>query len=138
MQKVFKIVLIIIGIIFLLGGCLFLYLYLNPHPHDTSTYRNGNRLGKIRSLASSLELYFDDYKKYPETLDELFPKYGKAEPFSANGILQPRSKVFCSPDEQYQYSPLNQNKNFIIVFCLPENSPQYAGGYHILSPDGIK
>lgn len=115
------------------------FLYVNPHPHSTSIYRNGRRIAVVRQLASALELYFNDNKKYPNSLQELVPNYiGVLGSFNSEGNLKPKDKVYCDPKEQYSYMVLDEGKSYSLKFCLPENDHEYKGGYHIESPEGLK
>ncbi len=127
---------ILIGLVILVLFLIIAYLILlQPNPHNNSQYRNFMRLRIIRSLESSLELYFNDHNKYPSKLEELVPVYsGKIEPLPVLNIKKPA----CRLDEPYQYSVINDGKDYNISFCLPEKDKDYLPGYHILSSQGIK
>mgnify|MGYP001794250670 CR=1 FL=1 len=141
MKSFFKILAITILVVISLVFLLFLHFYLNPHPHDTSTYRNGRRLVLVRLLVRGLEIYFQDHKTYPNDLSELSPNYivvSDMPSFSANGLLIPRSKTYCDPNEQYSYERINDGKSYLIKVCLPESDSEYTGGYHVAGPNGVK
>lgn len=135
MSKNTKIAVIVVSaavLVIILG--LLGYIILNPGLHSTSNYRNGLRLTKIRALQSTLELYFDDQKHYPPSLEQIPIKYGAVEPFPIVKINHPA----CPGQDPYDYHQVDGGNSYLITFCLPESDSRYLAGYHIASPEGIK
>jgi len=111
---------------------------MNPSLHGTAVYRNGLRIQQIRRIKSSLELYYNDHKKYPQTLQELVPQYmGKLEVFPNVFQMEGIKKPACPIYEPLQYNVAPDASRYTIKFCLPENTLGYEAGYQIVTPEAI-
>ena len=114
--------------------CYFVYILFKPAVHDTSIYRNWSRLRVIGQTQSSLELYFEDNKKYPADLSALVPKYlGLVTSFPVLNIKNP----VCPLAEPYLYEVSQDMKGYKITFCLPESSNEYKAGYQIATQNKL-
>jgi hypothetical protein len=95
--------------------------------------RDAKRLADIRQTASALELYFNNKKAYPETLNQTTPNYigvVPAPPKPADGT--------CSEEQnQYAYKKLGKEQ-YELNFCLGNSAGGYLAGMHTLTEKGIK
>lgn len=95
--------------------------------------RDVSRLADVRQMATSLELFYNDMNKYPDSLEELAPKYFGRIPES------PKPSDGACTEEQNAYTYSKTGDNFyVLAFCLGSDSNQYKAGMHKLSPMGIE
>ena len=130
-MKKYKTILVSVILLILL---IFIFLRMvDSGLHDSAEYRNGLRLREVNRTRASLEVYFGEHGYYPNNLDE----FGGIKPFV---VFQPEKikNPACPIYELYKYIPTEDNKNYSITFCLPEDSNSYKAGYQIYSKDTIK
>ena len=93
--------------------------------------RDAKRIADVRELASSLELYYNDYSHYPESLDKLPPKYIGILPTAPT----PPDGNCTADDNEYKYIFINTD--YKLSFCLGENTGGYSAGIHYFTSKGI-
>jgi len=101
---------------------------------QTSNISDAQRLADVRYFASSLELYFNDYNKYPKSLSDLAPKYLAA----ISTAPEPPGGSCSEAQNAYTYAPNKDQSNYTLTFCFGGSSGTYAAGPHTLSNSGIK
>lgn len=121
-----------IAVLIIASAYIFLIIFSYRAPDHTPETR---RLSDVRQLASGLELYKNDFQKYPATLLELVPNYiGKLpSPKKSN----PGSACKNPEDELYRYTLLSST-TFELKFCLGKDTGGYKKGTRVLTEDGIK
>lgn len=96
--------------------------------------RDAKRVADVRQLASALELYRNDYNRYPDTLQTLEPRYIGKVPVAPN----PHDGTGCTVvTNMYQYTKTG-NTSFNLVFCLGGPTAGYQAGVRILTEKGIE
>lgn len=100
---------------------------------DLTQTPDAKRLADIRTLATALELYYNEKNDYPQSLSTLAPKYIGTLPVSPQTDLG----VCSAADVNYSYSHVGQG-NYILTFCLGTATGAYTAGKHSLSPAGIQ
>ncbi len=102
-----------------------------------SKSRDAKRLADARQFASALELYFNDYNKYPDSQD------GMPQNFIPNylGILPesptPADGTCSEEDNKYIYKKINASK-YEFSFCLGAEIGGYSAGKRVLTEAGIQ
>jgi type II secretory pathway pseudopilin PulG len=95
--------------------------------------RDAKRLADIRQIASGLELYYNDFTRYPNELSQLIPNY--------LGIIpnppQPNDGTCTAEENQYTYKKASPN-TYNLTFCLGQTTNGYANGVRTLTEKGIK
>lgn len=110
-------------------------------PDSTSTPEGeqvqGQILSQVRSMLSTLELYYNDNGVYPESLDVLVPDYIDVVdtlPYPNTGVCVMQSG---GPDKAWEYQS-DGNQAYSIQFCLPAEVGGYSSGWHVATPAGIQ
>ncbi len=101
---------------------------------NASTSRDRNRLSDVRQFASALELYFNDFSKYPTSLSQLAPLYLTTVPTAPS----PADGSCSYVQNTYMYTQLNGGNNYNLTFCMGGASAGYSAGAHVLSSSGIQ
>ena len=105
---------------------------VTSQPTDAAI-RDQRRLADIRQLAVAQEIYYNDFGRYPEFLNNLVPNYISQipqAPLPADGT--------CSvSQDQYTYSQAN-DQTYSISFCFGSATGGYGAGVRTLSPSGIQ
>ncbi len=90
-------------------------------------------LSTVRQRLSALELYFNDFGEYPDTLSALTPTYigdERSLDFGAIGV--------CTEETgRITYTKL-ESMSYELLFCLPVSSGGYSAGVHRASEKGIE
>lgn len=95
--------------------------------------RDAERLSEVRQIASALELYYNDFETYPETLMDLKPKYITETPIAPT----PQDGTCTAADNYYTYIIYDKD-DYDLDFCLGQNTGGYEAGIRTLTPTGIK
>lgn len=99
--------------------------------------RDSKRLNDARSIVNALELYYADNNQYPSSLTP-------GQPLEANDIVYiskvpnnptPRTDGDC-PNEEYSYTPLDNQQDYVIHYCLGSASSSSESGTVVLSSSG--
>lgn len=107
---------------------------------------DAHRLQDIRSLAQALELYYNDNKGYPESLEgipqNMVPKYIAAIPTAPpeTGNCTDRLNKYWYQAQGRGVRSGNGSKvfpKFQLSFCLGSDTSEYKAGIGILDPNGI-
>ncbi len=127
------IIIIIILLVLIIGGViLYFVFYFNTISSDDvrTTSRDTKRIADMRTLQTALELYKNENKKYPQSLDELID------------IIQGNIPQDPQPDKySYKYEPVgNPATDYKLSFYLEkglETSQQFknSGPYTFTSKD---
>ncbi len=109
---------------------------------QASIDRDKIRLGSVRQIMTALELYFNEYGRYPEQLSGLT---APVENFGGVSVLSEIPKApeppdgHCTLDQNiYSYQQLNNGQSYEIDFCLGSEYGGYAPGVHKVTPSGIQ
>lgn len=128
-KKLIKWVLVLIGIL-LIAFFLFIFIFAGETPRSADT----KRIAETRQVSAALDLYKDENKVYPNSLEQLVPQYIGAMP------LQPSNpNKYCTPEQlKYKYTLLPNNE-FKLEYCLgddiAENS-KYKPGMNVIYSNG--
>lgn len=94
--------------------------------------RDAKRVADVRIIATGMELFFDEYGRYPHALAELIPKYTDPIPQAPT----PNDGT-CTPDQNsYNYKYVS-DAEYILSFCLGGQTGDLTAGEHTLSSGGI-
>ena len=100
--------------------------------------RDAKRLADVRQMAAALELYYNDYNRYPDSKDGdpigLTPSYIGVlpqEPAPSDGNC---TDYFNT----YWYEVKNNGSGYEFSFCLGDVTGGYSGGINLLTPSGIQ
>ncbi len=96
--------------------------------------RDATRLSNVRQLASALELYYNDFSKYPASLNDLVSTYLSQLPVAPT----PADGICSSIQNSYSYSAVQSQQNYTLTFCLGGVTGSYYAGVHTLSAAGIQ
>ncbi len=112
---------------------------------------DSKRLADMEQLASALELYYNDKNQYPNSLNDLVPKYIAQVPTApvppgGNCNATQNSYNYSVSDHYTTTGPTGKtinsnpspNSNYEISFCLGGPTSSYNPGIHSVSPFGIK
>jgi hypothetical protein len=94
--------------------------------------QDAKRLADVRQLASALELHFNDYGDYPNSLPALSPMYLGELPTAPT----PPGRDCSEADNNYSYT-YKGSGNYELRFCLGEDTGGYGRGVRTLTPNGI-
>ncbi len=93
--------------------------------------RDAKRLADVRQMATALELYYNDYDRYPNQLSALTPSYVGALPTS------PTPADGTCTDSSNTYAYVSNGSDYELDFCLGANTGGLAAGRHYFDPQGI-
>lgn len=124
-------------IIATLLGSVFFFAFRSSQ----SKSRDAQRLADARQLSSSLELYYNDNNKYPNSLNELTvtPNHFSNQPNYIGKIPAaptPPDGSCTAAENTYTYTLLDPN-HYSLNFCLGGAAGGYAPGINIMTEQGI-
>jgi hypothetical protein len=103
----------------------------------TPTSRDEQRVTDIRSLQTALEMYWQDYGVYPNTLEQLLSaKYPIMIDLPA--VAEPPDGACTIEQNKYKYKPTNNYKDYQLTFCLGAKSGNLSPGVRTASANGIR
>jgi hypothetical protein len=107
----------------------------DPSSAGNAIVRDATRLNNVRSVMTSLELYYNDNGKYPSSLNLLVPTYlgsipTPPTPPDGNCNVINNSYVYIPPSET--------NSSYSLTFCLGSPVAGYQAGVRTASSDGVK
>lgn len=108
---------------------------------------DAKRLADIRQMASALELFFNDYSGYPESLNgiplNITPTYIGVIPTPPKNTKAPcndywNSYWYTAKGKKSVFNGKNVYSDYELTFCLSQNTAGYSAGTSKLSPKGIE
>lgn len=102
------------------------------------TSLNAKAIADVRQLMTTLELYFNDQKRYPQRLGHL--NVGGGGQVEYIGTLpKPLADPICAGiNEYFNYAPSADGKSYTFDFCLTTQTETLSAGRHQASPQGIR
>lgn len=93
--------------------------------------RDAKRVSDVKQIQTALELYNNDYEKYPSNLFELsnYLAIPPTNPTPNDGN--------CASDFEYKYDQLNNGLSYELNYCLGEDTGNIKAGYNTANPDGV-
>jgi len=101
-------------------------------PETEAQANDAKRLADVRQMASALELYYNDYNRYPFSLGDLSPLYISELPTAPT----PADGSCTESQNTYGYTLVNSN-SYRLTFCLGAEAGGVSVGPHTLSEQGI-
>lgn len=104
-----------------------------PPPSSNTQTKDAKRLSDVRQYASALELFYNDYGQYPDTLNLLVPNY-------LSTLLKaptPAGKGCSKQENTYTYTKYSYN-SYELTFCLGKSTSGLSKGNHTMSEWGIQ
>ncbi len=94
--------------------------------------RDARRLADIRQLMTGLELYYNDYGRYPKKLTDM-KTYIAVVPTAPTPV-----DGNCTSDQNSYVYTQKSATNFMLTFCLGKDTGSFKAGVHTASPAGIQ
>lgn len=102
--------------------------------------RDSKRVADMKQLQTALEIFFNEHNRYPTEeewntgkiagVSDVFMEKIPEAPMVADGD--------CSGEQNsYLYEPQNNNRTYLLSFCLGKNSNNLGSGPKCLTPGGI-
>jgi hypothetical protein len=107
-------------------------------PASTPASRDADRISHVRQLQTALELYEFDYGSYPNTLDQLLSGDESALLDALPQAPTPQDGTCTEQQNQYQYKPTSNYRNYQLTFCLGADTAGFAAGLRTANASGIK
>lgn len=102
----------------------------------TSSSKDSKRLADIRQFAAGLELYYNDFSKYPSSLSQLYPTYTYTMGIAT--APTPTEGTCTESQNNYTYTQLGVGQSYMLTFCLGNSTGGYSAGVHALTQTGIQ
>jgi len=94
--------------------------------------RDASRLTDVKQIQIALGLYFDDYKKYPDTLDALLEDGDFGTPYLFSIPTNPTPGGI-----DYEYKPTNNGGSYEIKYARELNNGEDSSEIYIATPNGL-
>lgn len=94
--------------------------------------RDATRISDIKQIQAALDLYYDDYKIYPNKLYDLSGQYFTNIPNNPKP-----NDGDCDVDFEYEYTQLNNGMSYYLDYCLGEDTNSAKTGYNTATPKGL-
>lgn len=99
--------------------------------------RDAKRVSDIRQIQVALELYYNDYNEYPESItgtigrdDNIYMMFVPNAPTPADGDCDNISNAFL-------YTAHDSNNSYTLSFCLGNDTGSLQAGINNAIPNGI-
>lgn len=107
-------------------------------PTERAKARSAIRISNIKMIQTALELYFNDYNRYPGSLSDLVNLSSSRDSY-LNAI--PKNPVpndgSCDTNFEYKYNVIENGASYELDYCLGEASGNLKAGYHKATPTGL-
>jgi general secretion pathway protein G len=105
-----------------------------------SRARDSKRLADVKQMQTALELFFNEHNRYPTEeewnsgqiagVSDIYMQAIPAAPAVADGS--------CTGDQNsYTYQPQNNNRTYLLSFCLGKDANNLDSGPKCLTPGGV-
>jgi len=92
--------------------------------------RDAKRISDIKQIITGLELYYNNYGRYSNSLqsDEIL-LYNPSNPKPNDGE--------CAEDTEYVYTVKDNGQSYALTYCLGEDVGRVPAGYNTATPSGV-